>query len=266
MPVINKLIHYVHDMGWGQVVYDSAFPVIVIAELIYCLVYRKKYDISKKQAIAAAFILIASSQTLSPALAWVENGFQSISGANILRVFVYLPLIGLLATKILNIPAGVMLDYFAPAIVLWHLIGQAACPFLGCCAGIPWEWGIWNPFLDELVFPIQWLICLVLLGVLLLILRYEKKHDYDGSGKAYPVMLVVYGVLRFFLEFLKQGHKVFLGISGLGIHALLMAAVGTIWLFTLEEIKLENKRKAESNRKKRRTYSPQGQHRISEGG
>ena len=257
MPVINNLIRYVDSIGMGQAVYDSAFPIICMALILFFVLYRNKYSIPLCKAVISAVLVILLTPRVTSVLALIDNGFKSFDGGNVLRTFTYFPLLIILIAKILKVPVGVMLDYMTPSIVIWNLIGQSVCPFLGCCAGIDCAWGIWNPFLEKRVFPVQWAICLALLGVLVMILRYQKRRGYDGKGKSYPIMLVVYGVIRFFLEFLKRGEKVIFGISGLGIHALFMATVGTVWLLTLEEIKLENKRKAERDRQGRRTYSPQ---------
>lgn len=250
--MINELIHYTHEMGWGQAIYDSAFLAYIIAPLIYYICYRKRYDLSLKQAFSLAAIMMFFVFLTSVVIAWVISGFRDFGNADLLRAFVWVPVFGVYAAKLLKLPTGVVLDYVAPAIVLQHGVCHIVCPFLGCCAGIPCKWGIWNPFLDEMVFPIQWVTCLVAAGVLVLILQYEKQHEYDGNGKAYPIFLIVYGIVRFFLEFLKRSEKIFLGISELGLQALFMVLVGTIWIFTMHEIKVEKERKAELNRLTRR--------------
>lgn len=250
---INGLIHYVHDRGWGQAVYDGAFPVVNVSVILYYLLNRKKYRIPLWKALVACVFTIGGISRLNMFTALIVNGFQDTGGGNILRSFTYFPLICLLTAKILREPPGKMLDYMGPAIYLWHAIGQSVCPFLGCCAGIPWKWGIWNPFLEETVFPIQWAICLAVLGAMILMLRMVRQQNYDGSGTAYPTMLVVYGIARFFLEFLKRDGQLWLGITELGYQALFMALVGTIWLFTKEEIQRENERKAGNKRQLRKT-------------
>ena len=58
----------------------------------------------------------------------------------------------------------------------------------------------------------------------------EKKNDFKVTGEYYPFMLILFGYSRFLLEFLRDNQKLFLGISSLAIHALVMGVVGTIWL------------------------------------
>ena len=70
--------------------------------------------------------------------------------------------------------------------------------------------------------------------------RIEKYHGEPAivvDGEAYPLMLILFGYSRFFLEFARDNEKLFLGISSLAIHAFIMGIVGTVWYFTLKEIK-----------------------------
>ena len=249
--MINELIRYTHEMGWGQAIYNGASIPIMIAVPAMFLAYRKRYGIPALWAILASVIFYYGVMAALRVSVLLENGFQNFSGMNIIKTFVYVPLICILLSKILKKPIALVLSYAGPVVLVWHIIGQSVCPFLGCCAGIPCKWGIWNPALNERVFPIQWLICLVTLAILIAMLRYEKQKDYAGDGKSYPVMLIVYGSARFFLEFLRQREKVFLGVSEIGLHALFMVLVGTVWLFVAYEIKVEKERRAELTRQMR---------------
>ena len=259
--MINKLIHYVNDMGLRQVVYDSAFPVIIVTLLIFFPLYGRKYALPWWKAVITCAITILGVSRMNGILGWAVNGFKADAGANILYVFVYFPLLCILVAKLLKVKVGVMLDYMGPSIVLWHMIGQSVCPFFGCCEGIPCSWGIWNPQSGEMVVPVQWMISLSALLVFLFMLHYAKKRQYDGSGRIYPIMLMMLGGMRFFLEFLKDASKILPGLTELSLHALFMVLVGTVWYLTLEEIRLEKERTA--NVKKRyklaknyHTYKP----------
>lgn len=181
-------------------------------------------------------------------LAWIENGFQNWGANNIVRVYVYAPLICILAAKLLKIPSRKMIDYLAPSMVLQQVIGHSVCPFVGCCNGYPCSWGIWHPAIDSRVFPIQWLECIVALLILLYLLYIAKRENYVGTGKVYAMFLVTFGGTRFFLEFLRDNEKLFLGISNLALHALFMVLVGTVWLMVLEE---KDKPKALKHKKRR---------------
>lgn len=242
---INRLIAYVNEQGVQELVYSSAFPVTVVVLLFYFFLCRKKYDITAKQAMGITCVVIPSTAMLSVALAWVAYGFQFVGGSNVLRVYVVIPFVCMAAAKLVKLPTGKVLDFVAPAMLIWNVIGQTTCPFVGCCAGYPCTWGIWNPILRTTVFPLQWLISLMGLGVLVLLLQYEKKTNYSGSGKTFALFLTVWGSIRFFLEYFKNDDKIILGLSRLALISLLMLFVGAIWLFTMNEIEADRTRKEE---------------------
>jgi prolipoprotein diacylglyceryltransferase len=108
--------------------------------------------------------------------------------------------------------------------------------FQGCCHGYPWEYGIYNHQLGYKTFPIQPIEALVAVGIVLFIWLREKKKGFKVDGEAYPLMLILFGYSRFFLEFARDNEKLIWGISSLAIHALIMGIVGTVWYFTQREL------------------------------
>lgn len=235
---INDLIYYIHDGNLGKTIYDGMFGIIVGIEFLFFLYYRRRYNITKKQSLIISVIVAVFIPLLAITVAWVECGFNNPRGYNIVPALIFFPLVCILAAKWMKIPQGIVLDYVAPGAVLFHAIGHIACPFLGCCAGIPCEIGIWNPVLNMIVFPIQWLFTLVGIIVFIVLLRYEKKCGYDGKGRAYAYLMIFLGCTRFFLEYLRLGEKLFYGISLLAIYALVMFLVGVAWLFASQEMEL----------------------------
>ena len=61
------------------------------------------------------------------------------------------------------------------------------------------------------------------------------KNNYVASEKEYPLMLVMYGGVRFVLEFFRDNEKIVLGCSGLAFHALFMLLVGIVWLVRIKK-------------------------------
>lgn len=254
---MNQLIRYVDSLGLGKTIYDGNFLVTLVFALLFLLWHRHNYHLSKKLGLILFGIFVSLSVLLSMILSWIVSGFSIFGPSDYLRTFIFNPLICLLAAKVQKMRVGVVLDVMTPTMLVLHGVGHIACPFLGCCVGISCSWGIWNPVVDEFVFPTQWLITLIALSAAVMIVRFEKRNDYEGSGRSYPIMLVSYGSVRFFVEFLKYEGTRYLGVTRMAIQSILMVLVGVVWLFTLEEIKRENNRKAEHNRQSRRIYSPQ---------
>ena len=112
-----------------------------------------------------------------------------------------------------HLPALATCDAFAPGLALGHAIGRLGCFAAGCCYGKPttgW-WGVTftNPVANQLVgTPLnealeptqlfEFAVELANFAVLMWMLR-RKKFD----GQVFGAYLVLYGVARFFLEFLR---------------------------------------------------------------
>ena len=245
MTLINQFIQYIDECGLGQTVYDAAFPVIIATLLCYMWFHRKKYDIPLLKALGIVAIIVLVMPRVFWVVAWIEYGFRDPNGSNVIRAFAFMPLVFLLTAKLLKLPFAVVADFAAPMMLIWNIIGQSVCPFLGCCRGISCSWGIWNPLTDSILVPVQWMICLAAIAILVFLLWYEKKHQYCPEGKLYPIFLVSWGGARFLLEYLRDNEKIIMGLSRYALHALFMVLVGMVWLFTIEEIQAENKRKSD---------------------
>lgn len=251
MDWINQIIRYCYDQGWSSPMYNAIVVIAFVAQFAFLAVYRKKYGFSLMKAFIAVLLIYPAAYFLMLVLAWVENGFKNWGENNIVRLYVYMPLICAAVSKVLHVPGKTLSDYIAPSMALQQVIGHSVCPFVGCCHGYACEWGIWNPAKGEYQFPIQWLECLVALLIVVWLLKQAKKENYSGTGRVYAQFLVMFGGTRFFLEFLRNNDKLVLGISNLAFHALFMTVVGTIWLYVLMEKERENKRKAEKRQQKR---------------
>ena len=124
-------------------------------------------------------------------------------------------------------------DIFAPGTFLILGCSKIGCAVYGCCYGIPWEYGVPSPFENHLCFPVQAfesVLCFALFGIVYL--AYTKNRL--GKGTAYPVSLILYGVVRFFVEFLRfypEDHRTyFLGVSFWQLISVITVITGILWL------------------------------------
>ena len=242
--MINDLLRFCYEKGWSDRIYDSNVILTFTAHILFLVFYRKKYNISLKQAVVVILLVYPVAYVLMLTLAWIETGFRSWGGINFVRICVYVPLIALGVAKLMKIPFGKMVDYLAPSMALQKAIGHLVCPFVGCCSGYACSWGIWHPMKNVQVFPNQWLESAVAFFLAWYLLRMAKHECYLGTGKIYAMFLLLYGGTRFFLEFLRDNEKLFLGISSLALHALFMVLVATVWLMVLyEKDKQQTKRR-----------------------
>ena len=233
--MINNMLRFCYEQGWSGGIYNSIVIIAFVVQLVFLAFYRKKYDITLSRAIITVVLVYPAAYFWMLILTWMENGFQNWGANNIVRMYVYAPLICIAAAKLLKIPARKMIDYLAPSMALQQVIGHIVCPFVGCCQGYECSWGIWNPVSDTYLFPNQWLECLVAVAVFWYLLHLAKKEKYAGTGRVYAMFLLTFGGTRFLLEFLRDNDKLILGISNLALHALFMVLVGTVWLMVLYE-------------------------------
>jgi phosphatidylglycerol:prolipoprotein diacylglycerol transferase len=160
-----------------------------------------------------------------------------------------------------TIPMRLVADIFAPALALGHAFGRIGCFLAGCCYGAPTRsWfgvrfprlldsngsiiGSW-PFMDHLmqglvkaddvcslpVYPVQLFESAGNAIIFTTLLFVWRKRPFDGSVAC--LYLVLYGGMRFFLEFLRgDAIRGFWGVLSISQWlSLLMVASGTLlWM------------------------------------
>jgi phosphatidylglycerol:prolipoprotein diacylglycerol transferase len=143
-----------------------------------------------------------------------------------------------------RMPALATCDAFAPGLALGHAIGRVGCFAAGCCFGKPTDhfWGVTftNPIAHELVGtpigealqPTQLFESAVELVNFFILAWMLKRKKFDGQ--VIGTYFFLYGIARFFLEYLRGDPgrgEVFGGIiTGTQLVALcLIAAGGLIW-------------------------------------
>ena len=181
--MINDFLRFCDERDWSEGIYNSIVIVAFVIQLIFLIFYRKKYGITLLQAIITVVLVYPVAYFGMLFLTWMENGFRNWGANNIVRIYVYVPLICIAAAKILKIPSRKMIDYLAPSMALQQTIGHTVCPFVGCCRGYKCSWGIWNPVTDTRVFPNQWLECIVAIAIVWYLLRLAKKEKIRRNGK-----------------------------------------------------------------------------------
>lgn len=243
--MLNQLIQFVTSHGWGQLLYNVFFAAGFVAVFTFGAFSCRHYKIPRRKALLYVFLVYTLSVIWMFFQCWVENGFRGWGGNNIVRTFVWVPVAALLVSKWLSVDWAQGCDFVAPCVPMIQAVSHWGCIFVGCCHGYPCDWGIFNPAYQNKTFPTQPLEALVALAVVLITCRYEKKNGYATGGKAYPLMLMLFGYSRFFLEFLRDNPKLVFGISSLALHALFMALVGTAVYVTLKE----RERKPQRNRR-----------------
>ena len=95
-----------------------------------------------------------------------------------------------------------MLDLMISGSFLMFATIKLGCMIRGCCWGVECSWGVQSTYINATVFPVQIFECFSLL-IILLACFYIRQTGFFRRGMAGPLMALMYGVARFFWEFLR---------------------------------------------------------------
>ena len=157
-------------------------------------------------------------------------------------MFIWIPLVGILAARILKIDWKTVCFFMAPCIPLIQTVGHLGCIFSGCCQGFASSWGLYNIKTGMYHFPIQPIESLIALLIVFYLMHRAKKMNYEPDSNHYPLMMILYGSTRFICEFFRDNEKLLWGCSKLSFHALFMCLVGIAALIIIskKEMKLKS--------------------------
>ncbi|MBQ7670614.1 MAG: prolipoprotein diacylglyceryl transferase [Clostridia bacterium] len=241
LSIFSDFIVSIYNAGLSQVIYNIFFFGGFVGLTIYNLCVCKKYGISRLKAMLFTVMVYAASVAWMFVLYWVFTG--TWGGNNIVRIFIWVPVFAFPAAKILKLDWLTSCDFISPCLCINHGIAHLGCIFAGCCYGYPMENGVFSPNTMYKTFPIQPIEALIAIGIAVYIAIREHKKKYKTDGLSIPVMLMLFGYSRFFLEFARDNDKLFWNISELALHALLAGIVGTVSYFIVKRI---NKKKSVS--------------------
>lgn len=181
------------------------------------------------QVYNAAVRAVAGDEPFSP------SNFSLYGGLLLVSVLILIPV------RLMKADFGAVLDTCAAGVYLLLGTAKLGCFSYGCCYGIDYAFGTVNRFTGTRTFPVQLLesVLTFLIAALLYAVsvgRIPKKGL--PSGAVYPLGLVLYGVMRFFIQFLRA-HEVAAEADLIGFldlwQTVSVAAVliGAVWLAAL---------------------------------
>ena len=235
------MLKSIYDSGMADWIYSNYWILTAPTFLGISLFLGKKYDISVKKLIPIAVIVFLAESGLTSLLYQVPVYVRGSGVSSVVRAFVYLPLVMLVCAKLFKISWADLCDVIAPGICAAQGVGSSACVFTGCCHGYPSAFGIYNPVYEMKLFPVQ--LCetgtSLLIAVYLIMLAKEK--NYKTDGKTYPLMMIMFGIVRFMWEFFRNNTKVLWGCSDVAFHGLFMSMVG-VFVYSYIARKRRNKK------------------------
>lgn len=233
--MLKDLICTVEHAGKTEFVYYSFHVLGLVLAFINCLNDAKCLKVKRWKAAVSVIIVYPVIYEFRYVVRWIERLFYYCDGANIIKAFIFLPIVIWPVAKLLKVKQCKINQFFAVIPCIGQGISHIGCIFPGCCHGYVASWGIYNQRFDALCIPVQLFesISALLIGLFLEI-RFRKK-GWKDDRYAMPIMFVLFGLSRFFLEFLRDNEKVLWQISNPALHCLLMTVVGVLWIICLRK-------------------------------
>lgn len=210
-------------------IYALMIGVGAIAMLICTWTRRKRFRLAKWQCVLFTVLLTVCGIAGAKLLYILEN-LQDIlnnrisgGGVSFFGSVFLVPLLMPLIGRLLGLKASETHDLCAPCIAVMVAFIRIGCLCNGCCGGRVVYVGDYY-----FAWPTQIMECIGDLVIFLWLLNVEKK----GTGKAilYPLLMLSYSIMRFFIEFLRYSPNKFLFFSNGHWFALAAILVAVLWL------------------------------------
>lgn len=160
--------------------------------------------------------------------------------------FFFFLLVSTFLLWLLKAPVRQSLDIAVPVFILGRGVGIIGCLFPGCCHGFPAAWGIYSNHAGTTVVPTVLFDILLSFVIVVYLLLSKKKLLTPGAIAARGILL--FGVLRYVVDVLRDNNKLFLMVTTEGICGMIYVLIGLFLLYLIENNKLqEHLVKAEDN-------------------
>lgn len=216
-------------MGREISTYWLMFAVGVVMMAVLAVSRRARYKLKIWQALLFTLFLtvcgLAGTKILYILESWpdfLEKGL-TLGGLSFFGAVYLIPLLMWLPGRLFSMNYGQSLDCCAPCLAVMVAFMRIGCFLNGCCGG-------WEVTLGGLRFawPTQIMEGIGDFIILSVLLQMEEERRYPG--KRYGAFLVGYGILRFFLEFLRDTQKDWLHMSHGQWFALAAVLLGSFWM------------------------------------
>ena len=187
-----------------------------IATALYLIWVFPKYSVKRLNGLALAACTYLTAYALMLVLFWIITG--EFGGQNVIRVFLFVPLILLLYAKTFDVDYKKSLDFAAPVLCIAQTFGKIGCTISGCCESF-WEvpWGVYNPDTETRLFPVQICEGVTALAIAIAVIIIASRKNFKCGGRTMAWMWVMFGPTRVIWEFFRANEKLFLGLSELAL-------------------------------------------------
>ena len=151
------------------------------------------------------------------------GGLASYGGfiVGFLAIYIY--------SKIRKFDMKKYLDYYAPYIALGIAIARIGCFINYCCQGLPTKliWGV-QVAGDAARHPTQIYHAIAALTIFGILTQLRKKKQFDGF--LFAIFLVLYGTLRFTVDFFRYYDEMIFGFSASQIVCVAVVVCSLLWI------------------------------------
>ena len=189
------------------------------------VIRKKKYPEIQvwKMAVMMIWVTIAGTFSLK-LLYFIENG--KFGGDAWFGTVLFMPVL-MTPMMLLKIPYRRLMNIYAPTQTLEFAIGKIDCYISDCCIG---------KYLPSLGFQFPSQIADIIVGIAVTIILLLIEHKKPQTS-LYPLLMVIYGVARFTVDWFRYVPKPWKWIlPPTIIWSLIAVAVGIIWLIVLRII------------------------------
>ena len=227
----EKMIETVNVFGRGLSLYYIFWFLGAVCVIIGGYFLGKKNGFSFAKSILYVIGAVVIGYLLLWGTSWLFNGGK-VNGLNFVRIVTFLPVAIYIMARLYEDKFGVVADFIAPLLALFHGVTHIGCIFPGCCHGYPNQWGIFSNAAGTVCFPSQPMeaVSSIVISVLLAVLFLKGKQ----RGRLYAWYLLIFGTTRFLWEFLRDNDKIWMHVSELAFHALAAAIIGFIALIIIK--------------------------------
>ncbi len=234
-------------LGFKLSTYWSVFFIGVVLMIVLNCYRSKKREFTMLSTIPLTLFIVISSFLGAKILYYLEdipnlinNGIQ-LGGVSFFGSMFFLPITMISIARIFKLDYYSLMDFVSPSLMLMLAVLRIGCYISECCGGITL-----NVSGSTFVFPTQITECVIDLIILIGLLLYERY--WETTGRLYFFIMTYYGVFRFFLEFLRDTPKNWLGLSHGQWFAIISVAIGGYMLNYLG--KRDRKLAKKQNKKK----------------
>lgn len=164
---------------------------------------------------------------------WIMPG---ILHSGVFGIFCFGVIVVWLLSKLMRRNFGKMLDFFAILMALYGALNRVCCLVNGCCSGV-------NFGRASLSWPNRELEVLFFFAAFVLLLLFRHKRKF--TGQLFLLLMIGYGLFRFFNEFLSKGQEILYVLKIAHIWSFLCVAIGfSVYVeLNLRADKLVNRKK-----------------------